>query len=49
MLNNTSDVDSGDPKVVAKSVEGEEDIVDVIMTEAPNGKKATPASNGADK
>jgi len=48
MVNNTSDVDSGDPKVVAKSVEGEEDIVDVVMTEAPNGKKAIPASNGAD-
>jgi ubiquitin carboxyl-terminal hydrolase 4/11/15 len=46
MLNNTSDVDSGNAEVVAKSVEGEEDIVDVTMSGAPNGT-AVPSSTSA--
>ncbi|KAK0711421.1 hypothetical protein B0H67DRAFT_602227 [Lasiosphaeris hirsuta] len=46
MVNNTSDVDSaGDAKIVAKSVEGEEDIVDVTMSDvADTRKSATPAA-----
>lgn len=42
-MTHPSDGDSGDSKVVAKSVEGEEDMVDVAMRDAeakvaPDGK-----------
>lgn len=33
-MTHTSDGDSGDSKVVAKSVEGEDDMVDVAMKDA---------------
>lgn len=39
MVNTTSDVDSADSKVVAKSVSGDEDLVDVTMRDATNGVK----------
>ncbi|PKS12947.1 hypothetical protein jhhlp_000288, partial [Lomentospora prolificans] len=42
----TSDGDSGDSKIIAKSVEGEEDIVDITMkdaTNAPSKASKTPA------
>jgi len=41
MVNTTSDVDSADSKVVAKSVSGEEDMVDVTMRDAAGSRKAT--------
>lgn len=41
MVNNASDVDSaGDSKVVAKSVEGEDDMVDVTMKDSADSQKA---------
>jgi len=47
MVNNTSDVDSaGDAKIIAKSVEGEEDIVDVTMSDASNKQKLAPVTKG---
>jgi ubiquitin carboxyl-terminal hydrolase 4/11/15 len=50
MVNNTaSDVDSsGDSKVVAKSVEGEDDMVDVTMRDAADARNASvpPSPNG---
>ncbi|KAK3939915.1 hypothetical protein QBC46DRAFT_436430 [Diplogelasinospora grovesii] len=51
MVNTASDADSsGDAKVVAKSVEGEEDIVDVTMKDASDGPKAaTRSSSGPAK
>ena len=40
MVNNASDADSaGESKVIAKSVEGEEDIVDITMSDAAGGQK----------
>ena len=33
-MTHTSDGDSGDSKVIAKSVEGEDDMVDVAMKDA---------------
>ena len=46
MINNTaSDVDSaGDSKVVAKSVEGEDDMVDVTMRDASDARNASAAA-----
>lgn len=46
MVNTASDADSaGDSKVVAKSVEGEEDMVDVTMGDATDARKdAAPAA-----
>jgi ubiquitin carboxyl-terminal hydrolase 4/11 len=39
-----SDADSaGDGKVVARSVEGEDDIVDVTMKDSTEAEKTTPA------
>lgn len=48
IVNTASDVDSaGDSKIVAKSVEGEEDIVDVTMQDAAEAQKpAASASAG---
>ncbi|KAK5654111.1 hypothetical protein OQA88_7542 [Cercophora sp. LCS_1] len=43
LVNNASDADSGDAKIVAKSVEGEEDIVDVTMGDADERKTPGPA------
>lgn len=43
MVNGTSDIDSADSKVVAKSVEGEEDIVDVTMGNTAEKPTASPA------
>lgn len=39
----TSDGDSGDSKIIVKSVEGEEDLVDVTMKDAPKSSKSTKA------
>lgn len=53
MVNNTSDADSaGDTKIVVKSVEGEEDMVDVTMKDAPtvmDKPGSTPASAASDE
>ncbi|KAL2130537.1 hypothetical protein VTI74DRAFT_6258 [Chaetomium olivicolor] len=48
MVNTASDADSaGDSKIVAKSVEGEEDMVDVTMRDAGDARKGSaPASSG---
>ena len=41
-VTNASDIDSsGDGKVVAKSVEGEDDIVDVTMKDANDSRPST--------
>ncbi|KAK4169407.1 ubiquitin carboxyl-terminal hydrolase [Cladorrhinum sp. PSN259] len=40
LLNTASDADSSDTKIVAKSVEGEEDIVDVTMSDSASAKPA---------
>ncbi|KXX75992.1 putative ubiquitin carboxyl-terminal hydrolase 12, partial [Madurella mycetomatis] len=46
IVNTASDVDSaGDSKIVAKSVEGEEDIVDVTMQDAADAQK--PAASAS--
>lgn len=39
----TSDGDSGDSKIIVKSVEGEEDLVDVTMKDATKASKSTKA------
>ncbi|KAK0732880.1 hypothetical protein B0T21DRAFT_291331 [Apiosordaria backusii] len=45
MVNMASDVDSsGDSKIVAKSVEGEEDIVDVTMADLVDAPKPAPSN-----
>lgn len=49
-LVNPSDADSsGDTKVTAKSVEGEEDIVDVSMSDAADSRKARTCNNTASR
>jgi hypothetical protein len=46
MVNTASDADSaGDSNVVAKSVEGEESLVDVTMKDDGTNQKATPSSS----
>lgn len=46
IINTASDVDSaGDSKIVAKSVEGEEDIVDVTMSDATAARKPVAAAS----
>lgn len=50
MANTTSDVDSaGDSKIVAKSVEGEEDIVDVTMSDSGDARKAPAPAEPAEE
>ena len=45
-VTNASDIDSsGDGKVVAKSVEGEDDMVDVTMKDAHDNRQPTVQSN----
>ncbi|KAK3987921.1 ubiquitin carboxyl-terminal hydrolase [Cladorrhinum sp. PSN332] len=44
MLNTVSDADSSDTKIMAKSVEGEEDIVDVTMSDSASAKPAVSTS-----
>jgi hypothetical protein len=45
IINNASDVDSaGDSKVIAKSVEGEEDMVDVMMKDATDVRRTAASA-----
>jgi hypothetical protein len=45
IINTASDVDSaGDAKIIARSVEGEEDIVDVRMSDATSARKTTASA-----
>jgi ubiquitin carboxyl-terminal hydrolase 4/11/15 len=49
MVNGASDADSaGDSKVVAKSVEGEEDLVDVTMRDAADVRRPSASAPPAE-